>query len=170
MLAPIIWVTCAAVVVTAAVRCRRHPAALRTGRLGVGLLYLVGGAAMNALFLLRGDDYAKFADGAYIAFVRHTWRTVVVPNHHAWIALLIAFEVAVGVPALLSGRRSQLAYTAAIAFHIALLAFGWGFYLWSLPMTAALVILLRAERRASRSDTAAAGSRIGRTPPARAAA
>jgi hypothetical protein len=148
MMAALIWVTCGAVIVTAAIRSRRRPKSLRAGRVGVGVLYIVGGAAMNAFFLLRGDDYAKFADGSYIAFVRHTWHTVVVPNHDAWISLLIAFELTVGVLALLGGRRTQFAYAAVIAFHVALLSFGWGFYLWSIPMLAALATLLREERRA----------------------
>ena len=148
---PIIWVTCAMVIITAAIRVRRHPSALRTARLAVGALYIGAGAAVNALFLVRGDDYAKFAQTSYFAFVRHTWRDVVVPHHHVWIALLIAFELAVGVLALLGGRRTQVAYGAAIAFHVALLPFGWGFYLWSVPMTAALIRLLGAERRSERA-------------------
>ena len=146
---PFVWATCAAAVITAAVRSRRDPAALRFGRRAVALLYLGAGAAVNAFMLLQGDDYARFADGAYLAFVRHTWHSVVVPHHVAWIGLLIAFELAVGVLALQGGRSTQLAYGAAIAFHVALLSFGWGFYLWSLPMIAALATLLRAERRAA---------------------
>jgi len=109
--------------------------------------------------LLRGDDYAEFADGAYIAFVKHTWRSVVVPDRAAWIGLLIAFELAVGILALLGGRRTQLAYGAAIAFHVALLSFGWGFYLWSVPILGALVLLLRAERRDD-EETATAARRV----------
>jgi hypothetical protein len=34
------------------------------------VLYLGAGAAVNVFLLPRGDDYAKFADGSYIAFVR----------------------------------------------------------------------------------------------------
>jgi hypothetical protein len=148
---PIIWVTCAAVIVTAAIRTRHHDAsARRLGRWGVGVLYVAAGAAVNGFFLLRGDDYATFADGAYLSFVRDTWHDVVVPHHEAWIGLLIAFELAVGVLAVLGGRRTQLAYAAAIAFHVALPSFGWGFFLWSVPMVAALVTLLRAERGAER--------------------
>lgn len=152
VIAAMIWIPCAVVIVGAAMRSRRHSTALRTGRVGVGVLYLVGGAAANLFFLLRGDDYAKFADGAYIAFVRHTWQTLVVPNHDAWISLLIAFELIVGILVLLGGRRTQIAYGAATAFHVALLSFGWGFYVWSLPMIAALVTLLRAERLATRAE------------------
>ena len=144
---PIIWVACAAIVVAGAVRARRHPGSLWLGRAGVGVLYVAAGAGVNAVFLIRGDDYAEFADGSYIAFVRRTWADVVVPNHDLWIGLLIVFELSVGVLAVIGGRRTQIAYASAIAFHVALLSFGWGFYLWSLPMIVALVTLLRAERQ-----------------------
>jgi hypothetical protein len=157
MLLPLVWVGCAAVIVTAAIRARHHPGALRLGRYGVGVLFVGAGAAVNTFFLLRGDDYARFADGAYVAFVRDTWRSVVVPDHHAWIGLLVAFELAVGVLAVLGGVRTRLAYVAAIGFHVALLSFGWGFYLWSLPMIAALATLLRAERAASAREQRVAG-------------
>ena len=149
LVAAFLWVGCAVAIVTAAVRSRHDVGALRLGRRAVGGLYIGAGAAVNALFLLRGDDYAEFADGAYVRFVRDTWREVVVPHHHEWIALLIAFELGVGVLALLGGRRTQIGYVAAITFHVALLSFGWGFYLWSVPMVWALSVLLRGELRAA---------------------
>jgi len=145
--AAILWVGCAGVIITAALRCRHHPEAARLGRLAVGGLYLVAGAVVNALFLARGEDYARFADGSYLPFVRHTWRSLVVPHHEVWIGLLIVFEAIVGGLALSGGKRTRVAYAAAILFHVGLLPFGWGFYLWSLPMIAALVTLWRAERR-----------------------
>lgn len=147
MLLPLLWVTCAGVIITAAIRVARHPDAVGTGRKGMAALYIGAGAAVNAFFLLRGDDYADFAQGSSIPFVRNTWASLVVPNHDQFIVALIAFELTVGILALLGGRATQVAYAAAIAFHIALLSFGWGFYLWSTPMIAALVTLLRAERR-----------------------
>ena len=147
--AAVVWVGFAIVIVRAAWRSRRHPEAVRTGRLAFAWLYLAGGALMNLLFLVSGDDYGAFADGSSIAFVRHTWHSLVVPHHAAWIGLLIVFEVVVGLLALAGGRRAQLAYALAIAFHVALLSFGWGFFLWSLPMIAAFAVLLRAERRAA---------------------
>lgn len=164
VLLPILWVGCAAVIVRAAVRSARHPAALATGRRAVAVLYIAAGAAVNALFLLRGDDYETFADGSAIGFVRDTWRSVVVPDHDLFIGALVAFELAVGVLALAGGRRTQLAYAAAIAFHVALLSFGWGFALWSVPMVASLVTLLRRERaaeepRARQSAGPTAGAR-----------
>ena len=165
---PVAWVACAVVIVIAAVRTRRHGAsAHRLGRFGVGVLYLGAGALVNAAFLVRGDDYHGFADGAYVDFVRDTWQSLVVPNHELFIWTLVLFEATVGVLALAGGRRTQVAYGLAIAFHVALLSFGWGFYLWSIPMIAALVVLLRSERRA---DTVAPASPADRTVPLRTAA
>jgi hypothetical protein len=146
----VVWIACAVAIVVAAVRTRRGTDALRMGRLAVAMLYLGAGALVNAVLLATGEDYAKFADQAYIGFVRHTWRSLVVPNHVLFISLLVIFEATVGVLVLSGGRRTQLGLTAAIAFHCALLSFGWGFYLWSIPMIAALTVLLRAERAASR--------------------
>jgi hypothetical protein len=166
---PVLWVICALVIIWAAVRSRHHADGLRTGRFGVAVLYVAAGAAVNGFFLLRGDDYANFADHAYVPFVRHTWRNVVVPNRGLFISLLIVFELAVGLLVISGGRWTQLAYSAAIAFHIALLAFGWGFFLWSGPMIAALVTLLRHERTSAtaRLGPTPVGSRSGsRTAPA----
>ena len=149
MFLPMLWAASGAVVVYAAFRVRRGPEGLRFGRYAVSAMYLVAGAAVNAFFLLRGDDYATFADGSYLSFVTDTWRDVVVPNHDIWITLLILFEASVGLLVLRGGRSAQVALTAAIVFHVLLLPFGWGFYLWSLPMIAALVALLRAELRST---------------------
>lgn len=150
---PIVWIACAAVIITAALRVDHHRGALRTGRLGVSVLYLGAGALVNAAYLVRGDNYEKFADGSYLAFVRDTWRSLVVPNHYVFISLLVLFELAVGILVLSGGKRTQLALGAAFAFHVALLSFGWGFYLWSLPMLGALGLLLRAERREDHART-----------------
>lgn len=45
---------------------------------------------MNAVMLATGEDYADFADGAVVGLVRDTWRSVVVPNHHVFISILVA--------------------------------------------------------------------------------
>ena len=45
------------------------------------------------------------------------------------------------------GRATQVAYLAAIAFHVALLSFGFGFALWSIPMIAASTIPAGTSKR-----------------------
>ena len=149
---PVVWVTLGAIIFAASLRAARSLRARRAGRLAVGVLYIGAGALVNAAFLARGDDYEKFADGSYIPYVRDTWRSLVVPNHDVFISALIAYELAVGVLVLSGGRRAQLGLVGAIGFHVALLSFGWGFYLWSLPMLVALALLLRAERQPGTSD------------------
>lgn len=147
---PVIWVTCGAVLVVAAVRSRRHPASHLTGRVAFAVLYLGGGAAGNGYLMLQGEDYGRFAEGSPWSFVRETWVSLVVPNRWLFIGLLIVFEAMVGLLALAGGRRTQAAYVAAILFHVALLSFGWGFALWSVPVVAALGTLLRREREQER--------------------
>lgn len=152
MLLPIAWLACGVVIFAASLRAARSPRARRTGLRAVAVLYIAAGAAVNAFFLARGDDYEKFADGSYLGFVRDTWRDLVVPNHDFFISILIVFELAVGVLVLNGGRKAQLGLVAAIGFHVGLLFFGWGFYLWSVPMMTALTLLLRAERAAPTAD------------------
>ena len=148
---PVVWLILGGITFAAAVRAARSPRARRAGRLAVGVLYIGAGALVNAAFLARGDDYEKFADGSYIHYVRDTWRSLVVPNHDVFISTLIVYELAVGVLVLSGGRRTQLGLVGALGFHVALLSFGWGFYLWSLPMLVALALLLRAERQSATS-------------------
>lgn len=127
-----------------ALRSRR---AMYLGRVAVATLFVAGGALFNTLTLASGGDYTDFADGSYLAFVHHTWHSVVAPHQYIFIPLLIAFEVAVGVLVPTGGRRTQLALVAAIAFHIGLMFFGWLYYPFSVAMILAFVLLLRAERR-----------------------
>lgn len=53
----------------------------------------------------------------------------------------------------MGGRRAEAGLLAAAAFHVALLSFGWGFFLWAVPMVFALTRLLLVPHR---QDEAAA--------------
>ncbi len=149
----VVWLVCGATVVAAAVRSRRDPQALRAGRLAVGVLYLVAGALVHVGLLASGEDYRGFADGAAVGFVRRTWESLVVPHHLLFIGALVVFEAAVGVLVLLGGRAGVAGLAAAAAFHVALVAFGWGFLVWSLPVGGALVVLARGELAVVRGRT-----------------
>ena len=67
-----------------------------------------------------------------------------------WALLLGAGELLIAA-LLIFARR--LGYLAVIAFHLALMLFGWGFWLWCVPALAfavpAAVHTFRTERRSS---------------------
>jgi hypothetical protein len=143
---PVLWLTLGATTFVAALRARRSRRALLVGRVALAGLFIVGGALVNAFSLLTGVDYAGFADAAYIPFVTDTWRSLVAPNQGIFIGLLVVFEAAAGALVLSGGRGTRVGIIAVMGFHVALLSFGWFFYVWSIPMLVALALLLRAER------------------------
>jgi hypothetical protein len=144
----IFWVLCIATAVVASVLAIWRPRARYIGRVAVGLLMLLGGAAFNAVNLALGD-YAGFADQAHFGWVTSAWRAVVAPNQYLFIGLLVVFEAVVGVLILSGGRRTQLGLIGAIGFHLALWLFGWFVTVYCLIMLPTLLLLLRAERRAA---------------------
>jgi hypothetical protein len=124
--------------------------ARQIGRISTGLLMLLGGAAVNATSLAVGVNYADFADDAKFGWVTDAWRAVVPGHAVLLIGLLVAFEATVGVMILLGGRRAQAGLVGAIAFHVCLaLFFSWFFTIYGLAMLLPLIMLLRAERRAT---------------------
>ncbi|TXL57522.1 hypothetical protein [Aeromicrobium terrae] len=108
------------------------------------MLWILAGAFVNAYFLIRGDDYAAFADDAWTSFVRDAWRSVVAPHQGIFIGLLIAFEAAAGVLVLIEGRARQAGLVMLVSFNVLLVAFSWWFLLWSVPLVLSLVSLWRA--------------------------
>lgn len=153
---PLVWFSLGAVIVVCSFRAASSRRAYGLGLVAVSTLWVVAGAGANAYFLLRGDDYSGFADGAPVDFVRETWESLVVPHHTVFIGLLIVFEATVGLLVLVRGRVRQLALLLLVAFDVALVSFGWGFLVWSAPMVVALSLLWRAGRPASRG-----GPRVG---------
>jgi hypothetical protein len=149
----IFWIACIATGIVASVLTIWSERARYVGRIAVGVLMLLGGAAVNAANLALGATYADFADEAHFGWVTSAWRAVVAPNHYLFIGLLVAFEVLVGVLILSGGRRTQLGLIAALGFHLALWLFGWMTTIYALVMVPVLVLLVLAERRATRIPT-----------------
>jgi hypothetical protein len=115
----------------------------RVGRLAFGVMF-TGGAAIHAAIVVTGTEtYQHFADTAFLPFVKAGWLSVFMPHAALLGLLLAAFELAVGLLILAGGPETRLGLLAAIAFHLGLMLFGWGFWLWSIPMLAMLVALLR---------------------------
>lgn len=152
----IVWVVCGVVTLVAAVLAGRSGRARLAGRVAVGVLFVFGGALLHVLNLVSGVDYTDFADPAHFGWVTDAWRAVVGPNQVLFIGLLVVFEASVGVLALLGGRWTRLGYLGVIGFYLALWLFGWFETVWVLLMLPAMLLLLRAERRAAGSSTPAA--------------
>ena len=145
----ILWLVCGVATVVAAALAGRSRRARYVGRAAVGVLFLVGGALLHVVNLATGVDYADFADPAHFGWVTDAWRAVVAPNQVLFIGLLVLFEATVGVLTVSGGRRTRLGLVGVIAFYLALWLFGWIETVWCVVMIPAMLVLLRAERRAA---------------------
>jgi hypothetical protein len=141
---PITWTLLGLTIVVASLYARRSRVAYVAGIWTVSVLWVVAGAGVNLAMLIEGSTYTKFASGSPIPFVRDTWESLVVPHHHVFIGLLIAFEAAAGLAVLWRGRARTVSLAALIAFNVTLVVFGWGFLVWAVPLVVSLVLLLRA--------------------------
>ncbi len=94
---------------------------------GVGAFVHVGLALSNP------QSYRPFADGALFGWVYDGWHEIFMANPTQWALLLGAGELIIAALLVLDRR---IGYLAVIAFHLALMLFGWGFWLWSVPALA----------------------------------
>jgi hypothetical protein len=88
--------------------------------------------------------YKGFAHAAHFDWVGQAWQTIFMAQPAVWAALLGLGEVLVGIALLTGGRWSLLGYGGVIAFHLALLLFGWGVWLWAVPVLVVVVPAARA--------------------------
>lgn len=120
---------------------RRH----RTlGRQVVGGLFLTTGGVHLGLVAADPGFYRHFADAGLFPFVREGWQDVVMASPAVWGLLLMAGEIALGTLLLVGGRAARWGWCGVIAFHLLLMLFGFGFWLWSVP---ALIVLVTIARR-----------------------
>jgi hypothetical protein len=143
-----LWLVSAAATVVAAVLAGRSRRARYVGRAAVAVLFVIGGALLHVINLANGDNYSGFADPAVSGWVTEAWEDVVVPHPVLFIGLLAIFEATVGVLSISGGRRTQLGYAGVIAFYSVLWVFG-PESLFVVVMLPAMLLLLRAERRAA---------------------
>lgn len=113
----------------------------RTGRPGraVGCLFLFTGGIHLGIVAAGPEFYRHFADGALLPFITAAWRDVFMANPAAWGLALSLGEVALGLLLLRGGVGATAGWAGVIAFHLGLMLFGWGFWLWSVPALAFLV-------------------------------
>jgi hypothetical protein len=94
--------------------------------------------------------YRDFADGALVPGLTAAWASIFVA-HAAIAGLVLAAGEAVLALLLLLGSWTwrRVGWIGTISFHAVLMCFGWGFWLWCLPVVALLVLGATADRRPS---------------------
>ena len=152
MLVQVAWAVLGVTIVGGALLAHRSHTAYRVAIGALAVLYLAAGAAVHAWNLATDVTYSGFADWSWSSFVTDTWESLVVPHDWIFIGLLIAFEATVGVLVLIAGRPRRIGLMLILAFHVALVSFGWVYLAWVVPMGVALVLLLRAERQDHRLE------------------
>ena len=130
---------------TTVVRARRHDARAGAVRRFVGGFYLVMGGINAGIVVGDPETYRTFADGSWSSFVTQAWHDVVMAHPLTWILLLAAGEVTLGVLLLRGGPAARAGWVGVVAFHVLLMSFGFGFWLWSVPALAVLVPSARAD-------------------------
>lgn len=86
-----------------------------------------GGAVANAIMLLAAPGiYEGFADLSLWRVYRSLWRRLVLPRLALWLAMVIAFEIGVGVLLLAPDPYARLGLVLAAAYTLFLVPFWWG--------------------------------------------
>jgi hypothetical protein len=112
-----------------------------------GFVALFGSGAVVhlVLALTTPQSYRPFADEALFGWVYDGWQNIFMVHPTLWALLLALTELTIAV---LLVKAPRAGYVAVIAFHLALMCFGWGFWLWSVP---ALAFALPAAHHAFRA-------------------
>ena len=126
---------------------RSYPPHPDLGRNLVGGFFLVMGGVHLGLVCADAEVYRHFADNGLFGFVRSGWQDIVMAAPWVYGLLLMAFEITAGALLLVGGRAARVGWVAVIAFHVLLMLFGWGVWLWSLPALAVLCWLARRDLR-----------------------
>ena len=111
----------------------------------VGGFYLVMGGINAGIVAADAETYRTFADGSFWPFVTRAWHDVVMAHPAVWILLLAAGEVILGLLLLRGGPAARTGWVGVIVFHVLLMSFGFGIWVWSLPALALLVPAARAD-------------------------
>ena len=133
---------------------RRRGASRALSARFVGMFFLWTSGIHVGIVAADPAFYRHFADGSLLPGLTAVWDSVFMA-HAAASGLVVATGEALLAALLLGPRRwHRLGWAGTIAFHLALLCFGWGFWLWSVP---ALAVLVRGAV-ADRASTEGPGS------------
>ena len=116
-----------------------------TIRLAIGGFYLVMAGINIGIVVADAETYRHFADQGLFAFVRNGWLDIVMAAPGVWIGLLAAGEIVIGIALLAGGRWTVPGFVAIVAFHLALVLFGWWILVWSGPILLLMALVIRRE-------------------------
>lgn len=111
----------------------------------VGGFYLVMAGINAGVVLTDPMAYEHFADGASLPFVVRGWADIVMAAPTFWILLLATGELVLGVLLLRGGLGARVGWVGVLVFHVLLMFFGPGTWLWCLPVLAILTPIARAD-------------------------
>lgn len=120
------------------------------GAQSVGAFFLFTGGIHLGLVAADPEVYRPFADAALFGFVRDGWESVFMAHPAVFGLLLMSGELALGILLLTGGRAARAGWAGVITFHLLLMLFGFGIWLWSVPAIAVLVHLKRRDAAAAR--------------------
>jgi hypothetical protein len=100
---------------------------------GFLVTFFLGGFVHFGFALFAPEGYRPFADAALFGWVNHGWQDVFMADPRGWALLLSIGEFMLTAVLLVEPR---LGYLGVIAFHLALMLFGWPFWLWCVPALA----------------------------------
>ena len=122
------------------------------GRVAWGVVYFGGSVSHFGLAGFNTDAYARFTEWARPpTWVQATWDSVFMAHPSVYASLIGGYELATGVLLLKGGRAAVWGFWAALAFHVALMFFGFGIWLYCLPAIALLAFILRAHLKVLRA-------------------
>jgi hypothetical protein len=146
----IMWLVLGGVAFVAALGDGQSWRALLVGRWALGVLFIVFGAVVNAIYLAVDPDYYEgFEDASPFPFVGDTLESLVAPHVSIFITVLSLPRQPQGRWSSAAAGATQIGLMALIGFHVGQLAFGAVLWVWAPLMLIALVLLLRAERQAT---------------------
>lgn len=113
----------------------------------VGAFFVSMGGVHIGIVAADAGFYRPFADAALLPFVRTGWLEVFMAHPAVWGLLVAAGETVLGAMLLRGGRWALPGWVGVIGFHLALMLFGGGVWLWCVPALAFLVPAAIADRR-----------------------
>ena len=114
-------------------------------RLLVGGFYLTMGGINAGIVFADPQTYQHFADSAYLDFVTQHWNGIVMANPSFWGLLLATGEIVLGALLLYGGPAARFGWLGVLGFHVLLMLFGPGIWMWCIPVLAVLVPAARAD-------------------------